>query len=182
MKIIFTIISIIAAGYLAMQTQFVQNIGIDVSDHFNYMMLNDEKEQTDALALVNDSLTNTSESAIQLAVLVANNVQLTDKVNVLEKRLERLLSNEIDLHEQASIVAHAENETFAVNQQSAAGAKARHVNDVLALTKSTQAAMPMVTSVGSIVRSEHGKRVQQQAILRELSQSLELKALISLTQ
>ena len=210
MKVLFSIISIIAAGYLAIQTQYVQNVGSNIGEQFKGMLLSNSNEigqaleqdflskdavaanernnvmhfdgnNSGALANVNNQ-TNDSALQAQIERLTEKNDYLSNKVISIENKLEHITKNE-QVHSGESLLAL--QDTARPLQPTAAPVanasfKVEQAKSQIALLQQPITEEQQVVTASDA--SEQEKRVKQQAILRELSQRMELSALRSLTQ
>lgn len=171
MKTIFSAISVLAVVYLAMQTQVVQGW---TNKALAYAT------QSDATDQVASKLADPQKAKLaqHLASLQVQNEQLLSKIASLEEQIENMLSK----HARATLNDPTEpkiiqGQTIGNAANSALGGKFSQVkqsdNEILIKLNKNE--------ISDAVKQQQ-KRIQQQAMLRELSSRMELSAISHLSK
>ena len=183
MKIIFTLVSFIALTYLIVQTQFVQT---NINQWFNSVNEaappNDNKPVVEEGAVLthaaNTLKTDTQNTVIKkkLQTLETNNQSLQSKVTRLEKQVKMLAQSTVISNHKVAQLQNSEVANPSMHNSETFSA----TSDIASVIEVNRSNMDDKFSQALAPSNDSNKRLQQQAILRELAQKMELAAISSL--
>jgi hypothetical protein len=185
MKTLFIAISLAAIAYLALQTDTVRtavsSLITKVSEDNQQPRMEEEQDRiipSDA-ALIKQLTALSTQTSNENKTLIARVDQLEASILTLESKLDKpsLITATRQANDHmlsATIFGDRVNNTKALAANQRDGVPLAAHEKVTAFTKQTMAA---IVDAGQVAREEQQKRIQQQAILRALSQKMELAAL-----
>jgi hypothetical protein len=184
MKTLFIIVSMIAFSYLVLQTSLVKNFIVDVTQAIDFNIPSNQDENNTDEAFINKINALEMQSARERDIY-------TKRISDLEKNVSLLTQKVSDIKQQkrdkpSSLAFSDINENDKRNNAELTNNKENDEDKSNSLLdKNTLLGNPSVKPISTVVAKEQishqQKRLEQQAVLRSLSQKLELAALNSLT-
>jgi hypothetical protein len=182
MKTLFIIVSMIAFSYLVLQTSLVKNFIVDVTQAIDFNIPSNQDENNTDEAFINKINALEMQSARERDIY-------TKRISDLEKNVSLLTQKVSDIKQQKrdkpSSLAFSDINDKRNNAELTNNKENDEDKSNSLLDKNTLLGNPSVKPISTVVAMEQishqQKRLEQQAVLRSLSQKLELAALNSLT-
>ena len=181
MKTLFIIVSMIAFSYLALQTSLVKNYIADFTQAIDFNSPGNQLENNTDKAFIDKINALEMQSKRDRDIYTQRISELEKSVALLKQKVS---DNEQQKNDKPSLLAHSDTNENDIRNTSDFSQQEEMPHSVL--EKNTLLDKPNVRPISASVSNEQinqqQKRLEQQAVLRALSQKLELAALNSLTQ
>lgn len=184
MKTLFMIVSILAFSYLALQTSFVKSYLVSFTQTFDFNSPNNQLENNTNKAFITKINALEKQSASDREMYTQRITELENNVKALKQKQSDTIAIKSD---QQVLLANTQLKNADLHHSSALSSKEDKISllaqklkeEGTAIDRSNLKSASLQASEAQI--SQQQKRLQQQAVLRSLSQKMELAALNSLT-